>query len=314
MRNLEACLQCGACTATCDLASNDSLFPRRQVTLVRLGLEDRAAADPEIWNCYGCSDCTGRCPSGAQPDVIMRRLRQLAVERFAYPQALARAVQEPLPLLVVYAVLALALAGLVALAGSSGPGPGPLNYAATLPDPVLIPVFSGLSVLALMAMIVGVNRAWRSWYGASLWSVRPALLWASVKRVLPEIVAQRRLSGCQDHRLRSWAHRAVVASIAGLLVASAVMTVLVVGGQQYPLSMANPLKNLANVFAALLIGGTSYFLGLRIAETRRGAGWGFSTGPSCSASLWPGSPAPPPRPCGPPPSAPAPTPSTSSTS
>jgi quinone-modifying oxidoreductase subunit QmoC len=275
MRRLEACLQCGACTATCDLARDDMLFPRRQLALVRLGLEDRAAEGPEIWKCYACTDCTAKCPSNAKPDVIMRRLRQLAIERFAYPRPLARAVAEPVAFVVVCAIVALVVAGLVALGGSFSPAPGPIDYAGMLPNPVLIPIFSGLSVLPLVAIGVGAARAWRSWYGSSLQSMRPAVLWASVKKAAPEIVTQRQMAGCQGHRMRSWAHRAIVGAVAGLLVASAVMTALVVVGQQYPLSMGNPLKILANVFAALLIGGTSYFLWLRIAEASRGERVGF---------------------------------------
>ena len=60
---LQSCLQCGACTATCDLAGDEGLFPRRQVTFARLGLQDRLLADPDIWHCYGCSECSSRCPS-----------------------------------------------------------------------------------------------------------------------------------------------------------------------------------------------------------------------------------------------------------
>ncbi len=63
---LQSCLQCGACTATCDLAGDEGLFPRRQVTFVRLGLQDRLAADQEIWHCYGCTECSAKCPSGCQ--------------------------------------------------------------------------------------------------------------------------------------------------------------------------------------------------------------------------------------------------------
>ena len=64
LASLQSCLQCGICTATCNLAGDDGDFPRRQITLARLGLQDDLVADPDIWRCYGCSDCTSHCPSG----------------------------------------------------------------------------------------------------------------------------------------------------------------------------------------------------------------------------------------------------------
>jgi quinone-modifying oxidoreductase subunit QmoC len=269
MQSLQACLQCGACTATCDLASDESLFPRHQLTFVRLGLEDRAASGTEIWKCYACADCTAKCPSGAKPAGIMRGLRQLAIERYGYPGPVARAVNEPRGLLAVYAVVAVALAGLVALGGSFSPGPGPLDYAGMLPDKVLVPVFSCLTFLPLTAVVVGASRAWASWYAEPLRAVRPGQLWRAVRKAAPEIVAQRKLSQCEGRVLRPWAHRAIIAAFAGLLLLSAVMTVLLAMGR-YPLPMGNPLKILANVFAGLLIGGTLCFFWIRIADAKRG--------------------------------------------
>ena len=75
---LQSCLQCGACTATCELAGEQGAFPRRQVTFVRLGLQDRLAADQDIWHCYGCTECSTQCPSNAKPASIMSALRQFA--------------------------------------------------------------------------------------------------------------------------------------------------------------------------------------------------------------------------------------------
>ncbi|HYA44664.1 MAG TPA: 4Fe-4S dicluster domain-containing protein, partial [Acidimicrobiales bacterium] len=144
---LQSCLQCGACTATCDLAGDDGLFPRRQVTFVRLGLRDRLAADQDIWSCYGCSDCSTKCPSGAKPASIMSALRHFAIERFASPRLLARAANDRRLFWLAYAATAAFLAALIAGTGSFSPGPGPLRYQDMLPDSALIPIFSGLTVL-----------------------------------------------------------------------------------------------------------------------------------------------------------------------
>ena len=270
VESLQACLQCGVCTASCDLTDEGSLFPRRQLTLVRLGLEGWAAAEPGIWKCYSCGDCTLRCPSGAKPAGIMRDLRQLAIEHFAYPAAVARALGRPRTYLALYLVVAAFLAALVAASGSFVPGRGPIDYAGMLPNPVLIPVFCLLTVLPLAVASVGVARAWRAWCGTRLRAATKKRLWAAHNKVVPELVAQRKMSRCGHSQARSWAHRAVITSLAGLLVASGVMAFLVGAGKSYPLPMTDPLKVLSNVFAGLLIGGTVYFFCLRYADRKRG--------------------------------------------
>ena len=268
--DLSSCLQCGACTATCDLATDDSLFPRRQVTFVRLGLAERAAADAGIWDCYGCSNCSAECPSGAKPAKIMSALRHLATERSACPRWLAQVVNDPRLVWLAYLVTGAVLAGLVGVAGSFSPGPGPVDFAGMLPNSVLIPVFSGLSVLPVVAVVVGASRAWRSWQGLSLWASEPRRAWRSVRAAVPEIVAQRKFGDCQDRPLRPWAHRSLTLAIVGLAAMSGVMALLLLLGRQYPLPMANPLQVLSNVFAALLVGGAGYFLALRIRDAAGG--------------------------------------------
>ena len=86
-----------------------------------------------------------------------------------------------------------------------------------------------------------------------------------------EIVAHRKFSTCKERRLRPWAHRAVLFSVLGLAAISGVISLLLLAGRAYPLSLGNPLKVLSNVFAALLIGGTGYFLLVRVKDASRGS-------------------------------------------
>ena len=267
---LQACLQCGACTATCDLAGDEGLFPRRQVTFVRLGLQDRLAADQDIWHCYGCTECSSQCPSNAKPASIMSALRQFATDRFACPRVMARVVNNWRSFWLVYMVAAAFLVAMIAATGAFSPGPGPLRYAGMIPDSALIPVFSVLTVLPLIAIAVGASRAWRAWYDGSLWATRPRILGRSVQKAAAEILAHRKFSSCKERRLRPWAHRAVLFSVLGLAAISGVISLFLLAGRAYPLSVGNPLKVLSNVFAALLIGGAGYFLGVRVKDASRG--------------------------------------------
>lgn len=275
---LDACLQCGACTATCDLAGEDGMFPRRQVSLVRLGLADQAAQSREIWYCYACSECTARCPSGVKPAAVMSALRQSAIERCAWPQPVARAVNDPGWCWAVYTAIAGVLALLVVAAGSLQPGPGPVNYAQMLPTSVLVPVFSVLTVLPLLAVGVAVRRAWAGWYGEPAMSARPPHLvgiWSAFRRTLPELISQRRMGRCNQDRSRRWAHMAIVGGFIGLLVVSGLMALLTVSGSRYPLPMDDPLKVAGNLFALSLIAGAGYYLMVRVARARSGARSGF---------------------------------------
>jgi quinone-modifying oxidoreductase subunit QmoC len=270
LATLQACLQCGACTATCDLAGEEGLFPRRQVTFVRLGLQDRLAADQEIWHCYGCTECSSQCPSNAKPASIMSALRQFATDRFAYPHVLARVVNSWRSFWLVYLATAAFLVAMIAATGAFSPDPGPIRYAGMIPDSALIPVFSVLTVLPLIAIAVGASRAWSAWYDGSLWATKPRILGRSICKAAAEIVAHRKFSTCKERRLRPWAHRAVLFSVLGLAVISGVISLLLLAGRAYPLSLGNPLKVLSNVFAALLIGGAGYFLLVRVKDASRG--------------------------------------------
>jgi len=72
-----ACLNCGGCTITCSLSSNETpLSPRICLQYVRTGLRKRLLSSLDPWLCYYCGDCSISCPRQADPGETMMTLRR----------------------------------------------------------------------------------------------------------------------------------------------------------------------------------------------------------------------------------------------
>ena len=72
-----ACLNCGGCTITCTLSSNETIVsPRICLQYVRTGLRKRLLSSLDPWLCYYCGDCSTSCPRQADPGETMMTLRR----------------------------------------------------------------------------------------------------------------------------------------------------------------------------------------------------------------------------------------------
>lgn len=76
LKDANKCFQCGNCTATCPLATEENPFPRRLVKYAQMGLKDKILESPEPWLCYYCGDCSDQCPRGAEPGETMMVMRR----------------------------------------------------------------------------------------------------------------------------------------------------------------------------------------------------------------------------------------------
>jgi len=72
-----ACLNCGGCTITCALSSDDTIVsPRMAIEYVRSGLKEKLLSSLAPWLCYYCGDCSKSCPRQAEPGETMMTLRR----------------------------------------------------------------------------------------------------------------------------------------------------------------------------------------------------------------------------------------------
>jgi len=80
--DVNACFNCGNCTAVCRLSKDEDTFPRRLIRYGQVGMEDRLLAEKDLWRCYNCGECTRTCPRQAAPGDFMAAARRYAISRY----------------------------------------------------------------------------------------------------------------------------------------------------------------------------------------------------------------------------------------
>jgi len=258
--SLMSCLQCGACTVNCHLAETDgALFPRRQMTLLQLGEVDKLLADPNVWLCFNCQDCTSRCPANAGPGRIMAAIRRLAVEHYSVPRWWSRlASQRRGFLTMLLAAIALLLAA-IAVGGSFSPQMTPVHYASMLPHFTLNLLFGALAGVVMIIAAINAATAWKAFAGEALGKASLGRLVHSFASASRQIAAHKQFSECQQFPLSRWAHMSVFYGFMTLLALAGAAATLIAVGAPYPLPVFHPFKIAGNLAAAGIIGGTLYF-------------------------------------------------------
>jgi ferredoxin len=80
--DVDQCINCGNCTAVCSLSEEDTVFPRKTIRYLQLGLKDKLLASAEPWLCYYCGDCSETCPRQANPGEMMMALRRYLTSEY----------------------------------------------------------------------------------------------------------------------------------------------------------------------------------------------------------------------------------------
>ncbi len=76
------CYHCGNCTAICPLTEQGSLFPRKGIRAMQMGLKDKLTSNVDPWLCYYCGECSETCPRDANPGELMMTLRRYLTSQY----------------------------------------------------------------------------------------------------------------------------------------------------------------------------------------------------------------------------------------
>jgi len=84
VEGLNACINCGTCTAVCPAAAVVDYDPRIIVNTVQKWNEQEIETllkSDDIWQCGECLSCKSRCPRDNTPCYIVQALRALSIEK-----------------------------------------------------------------------------------------------------------------------------------------------------------------------------------------------------------------------------------------
>ena len=73
---LKNCYQCATCSVVCELAPPEKPFPRKEMLWASWGQKDKLIADPDVWLCHQCNDCTVHCPQRSSGPAMFWRLSE----------------------------------------------------------------------------------------------------------------------------------------------------------------------------------------------------------------------------------------------
>lgn len=251
---VKQCFQCATCSVTCELSTDEQPFPRREMLWAQWGLRDKLLADPNVFLCHECHDCTAVCPRGARPGDVLSAARRATIAHFAFPSFLGRWVRAP-ALVTLLLGLAFVFIGVVIEQTNTLAIPtGRIVFAKFAPGQVLEILFSTVSSLALVAFVVSGVRYWRAMARAGF---APASFFAGLWPTVRQILWHERFKKCTPPRRRLAAHAMVFGGFVALAITAGLAAFKqLVLGEAPPLPLTDPVKILGNLGAlSLLIGG-----------------------------------------------------------
>ncbi len=285
--DLKKCYQCATCSIVCELAPQQRPFPRKEMIWAQWGLKKKLFANPDVWLCNQCDDCSTHCPRGARPGDVMAAIRRETVIHYAFPRLLGRWVSRPkyIPLLMSIPAVLLGLALLVKAPienafGISKHFSENIVFSTTrmFPHWLLNSFFSFFTVLVFIATIVGVMRFWRAMKtaGAQDGITTPARgLVQSILSVLKSIITHNNLTMCTTESSRFLYHLFAFHGFMALFVVTlwvitAAYNPLIPNGFIYPFNFWNPWKMLANLGGIALISGCVLMIRDRLRKREQG--------------------------------------------
>jgi nitrate reductase gamma subunit/ferredoxin len=271
--DIQACFNCGNCTAVCSLTGEGATFPRQFIRYAQLGMKDRLAASKEMWLCYYCGDCSATCPRQAEPGEFVAAARRYIISQYD-PTTLARRLYTSTPFAVCFLVAVAAVLVLIMLAGYGSMPMDALKLGSFIDVKYIhytgqtVIILAGLIALFSLATMVSRLNTALNGVGTVTHQISDEAApvsgsWNALKSALYEVIAQTRFDQCDTESVpwylgRRFVHLSIMWGFLGLLAATALDLLFKEPFSQVPLFY--PMRLLGTVAGLFVLYGTSVVL------------------------------------------------------
>jgi len=267
--SVKKCYQCGTCSVVCDNASDSSPFPRKQIIWTQWGLKDKLMADPSIWLCHQCNDCSEYCPREAKPMEVFSALRKMSIAHYVSPKFLAEWVSQPKYLPLILGIPVIFLLAVLSLTGYNGLPEGDVAYSKLFSHMTVNTTFTALFFMACWVAFRGVMNFWNAMKKhdvdyADLKEKVPIQL--AILHTVKTILLHSNFKSCKSENSRYIAHLLVLLGFIGLLIVTFLAVVSIVLFHYYPFPFLNPIKIVGNISAVAFLAGLGIMILNRLDE------------------------------------------------
>ena len=206
--DLNACYNCGNCTAVCSLSTEEDSFPREMVRYSIIGLEDGIETSLKPWLCYYCGECSETCPREAFPGELMMSLRRWLTSKYDWT-GLSGLLYRSLPVSILFFILA--LVGVIAFSYYEN-----FNSENIMHYGHYFEMFAIAGVFAII-LLPNIIKMWYLTIIKPKSKVKFGTYFIKLWDLIVHMFTQKRALGCDDNQVRWFEHLILVIGYLSLL-------------------------------------------------------------------------------------------------
>jgi ferredoxin len=206
--DINACYNCGNCTAICPLSDENNSFPRKMLRASVLGIEENINTSLDPWMCYYCGECSETCPREAEPGELMMTLRRWLIAKYDWTGLSGLLFRSVFASISMFVIVALAVITFAFFEN--------FNNVSIMHFGHLFEMFAILSVFAVI-LLPNIIHMWVLTVLKSKTKVKLKTYFQELWELIVHMFVQKRTLECENKSIRWFEHFILVFAYLGLL-------------------------------------------------------------------------------------------------